>query len=253
MRGSVVVLTILIAMVLIADGCALLLLDGGAGCAGATRGGANADAGGGHSPEQVASDYFAGWERGDLAGMERLVADPPFDFVRQREDFAAALRVSSVRFAPDAMVRPDRPENGTRVPLGLGLGTTAEHRHGSLQEKAPKTARLVLTFGVVVATKGSRALLVSLTAAHDVGPDSALAESIRVAQETLDHWAVKGLIARTPAAVEDKHIIWWKIADGTLACRIWTSMRLNPTFEARGEVRDREGNLVPPRPECREM
>lgn len=63
-----------------------------------------------------------------------------------------------------------------------------------LQEKAPKTARLALASGVVVSEKGSRALLVSLVAAHGVGPDSALIESIRVAQEALDHWAVKGVM-----------------------------------------------------------
>ncbi|HZB33456.1 MAG TPA: penicillin-binding transpeptidase domain-containing protein [Streptosporangiaceae bacterium] len=105
MRGSVVVLTMLIAMVLSADGCALLLLDVRAGDAGAPRGGATADDRGGKSPEQVAIDYFAGWERGDLSGMERLVADPPDDFVRRHEDFATALRESSVRFAPGRVVR----------------------------------------------------------------------------------------------------------------------------------------------------
>jgi hypothetical protein len=118
-----------------------------------------------------------------------------------------------------------------------------------LQEKAPKTARLALASGVVVSKKGSRALVVSLVAAHGVGPDSALKESIRVAQEALDHWAVKGVMSRTLAAVEDEHNLWCAQADGTLACRICTTTRLNPTFEARAEVRDSEGNLVPPKPE----
>jgi hypothetical protein len=118
-----------------------------------------------------------------------------------------------------------------------------------LQGKATKTARLALACGVVVSEKGSRTLLVSLVVAHGVGPDSALNESIRVAQEVLDHWAVKGVMARTLAAVEDEHILWWERADGTLACRIWTTTRLTPTFEARGDVRDRDGNLVPPKPE----
>ena len=105
MRGSVVLLTTLIAMVLSADGCALLLVDGRAGHVGATRRGATADPGGESTPEQVASDYFADWERGDLSGMEELVADPPTDFVRQHEDLYAALRVSSVRFEPGRVVR----------------------------------------------------------------------------------------------------------------------------------------------------
>jgi hypothetical protein len=118
-----------------------------------------------------------------------------------------------------------------------------------LQEKAPKTARLALASGVVVSKKGSRALVVSLVAAHGVGPDSALKESIRVAQEALDHWAVKGVMSRTLAAVEDEHILWCAQSDGTLACRICTTTRLKPTFEARAEVRDSEGNLVPPKPE----
>lgn len=132
-------------------------------------------------------------------------------------------------------------------------GRAFERANGAvlyLQEKATKTARLALAFGVVVSAKGSRALLVSLVAAHGLDPDSALNESIRVAQEALDHWAVQGVMARTLAAVEDEHIVWWEGADGVLACRIWTTMRLpNPTIELRGEVRDRDGKLVPPTPE----
>jgi hypothetical protein len=64
-----------------------------------------------------------------------------------------------------------------------------------------------------------------------MGPDSAPNESIRVAQEALDHWAIKGVMARTLAAVDDEHILGWEGPDGTLACRIWTTTRLNPTFE----------------------
>lgn len=108
LRGWIVLLTTLIAMVLSADGCALLLVDGGQRHGATPRGGDATEAGqdtGHDTPERVASDYFAAWERGDLSAMERLVADPPADFVQQHQDFAAALRVASVRFEPDPLVR----------------------------------------------------------------------------------------------------------------------------------------------------
>ncbi len=118
-----------------------------------------------------------------------------------------------------------------------------------LQEKAQKTSRLVLSSGVVESVKESRALVVSLATGCGSGPDHTLGEAIRVVQEALDVWAVKGVMARTLAAVGDEHILWWEEVDGARACRIWFTIRLNPQFEARAEVRDRDGNLVPPRPE----
>jgi hypothetical protein len=118
-----------------------------------------------------------------------------------------------------------------------------------LQEPARKSTRLTLASGVASSAKGSRALVVNLSNIHSQGIAFALDESIRVAQEALDIWAVKGVMARTLAAVADEHIVWWKGTDGQLACRIWATARFNPTFEARGEVRDREGNLIPPTPE----
>jgi len=131
-------------------------------------------------------------------------------------------------------------------------GRTFEGLNGAvlyLQEPARKSTRLTLASGAASSAKGSRALVVSLSNIRSQGIASALDESIRVAQEALDIWAVKGVMARTLAAVADEHIVWWKGTGGSLACRIWATTRFNPTFEARGEVRDREGNLVPPTPE----
>jgi hypothetical protein len=118
-----------------------------------------------------------------------------------------------------------------------------------LQEPARKSARQTLASGVVSSKKGSRALVVSNSNTDTQGIESTLDESIRVAQDALDIWAVEGVMARTLAAVADENIVWWEGIDGLLACRIWATARFNPTFEARGQVRDKEGNIVPPAPE----
>lgn len=118
-----------------------------------------------------------------------------------------------------------------------------------LREPARKSARLTLASGVASSAKGSRALVVSVSNIHSQGIASTLDESVRVAQEALDIWAVKGVMAHTLTAVADEHIVWWKGKDGLLACRIQATVRFNPTFEAREEVRDREGNVIPPTPE----
>jgi hypothetical protein len=131
-------------------------------------------------------------------------------------------------------------------------GRTFEGLNGAvlyLQEPARKSARLTLASGVASSAKGSRALVISLSNIHSQGIASTLDESVGVAQEALDIWAVKGVMARPLAAVTDEHIVWWKGADGPLACRIWATARFNPTFEAQGEVRDREGNIIPHTPE----
>src|SRR5262249_694479 len=107
-----------------------------------------------------------------------------------------------------------------------------------LQEPARKSTRLTMASGVASLAKDSRALVVSLSNTHSQGIASALDDSIRVAQEALDIWAVKGVMARTLAAVADEHIVWWNGTDRSIACRIWATARFNPTFEARGEVRD---------------
>ncbi|HEY7485938.1 MAG TPA: penicillin-binding transpeptidase domain-containing protein [Streptosporangiaceae bacterium] len=102
-RRWAVLLTVLISMVLTADGCALLILDAeGRNVADTGRDGTGS---GGTSPEQAAADYFAAWERSDMASMRRLVADPPADFAEQHEALAQELRVASVRIEPGAVVR----------------------------------------------------------------------------------------------------------------------------------------------------
>ncbi|HEX6470855.1 MAG TPA: penicillin-binding transpeptidase domain-containing protein [Streptosporangiaceae bacterium] len=107
LRGWIVLLTTLIAMALSADGCALLLVGGGErGKAAAPPSAIGASAiGGGADPGEVASDYFAAWEHGDLSAMELLVSGPAPDFVQQHEALSRALRVSSVRFRPGPVVR----------------------------------------------------------------------------------------------------------------------------------------------------
>ena len=118
-----------------------------------------------------------------------------------------------------------------------------------LQQKAPKAARITLTGGVTVSEKRSRALVVSLPDGGDSGPADTLKESIQVAQEALDLWAIKGVMARTLASVDDEHIVWWQAPDGARACRIWSTTRIHPNFEVTAEVRDKDGNLVPSAPE----
>lgn len=118
-----------------------------------------------------------------------------------------------------------------------------------MRDKASKALRLVLASGIVVTDRGSRALVVSLSTDADYTSDSSLRESIQTAQEALDHWAVRGVMTRTLAAIEDEHILWWQEASGATRCRISTTNRFNFRFEARGEVRDRNGNLAPPTPE----
>jgi hypothetical protein len=130
-------------------------------------------------------------------------------------------------------------------------GRTFEGTNGAvlyLQKPAGRSTRLTLSSGVVSSDKGSRALVVC----HNVQSqsfDSALDESIRVAQEALDIWAVKGAMARTLADVADEHIVWWEDTNGLLACRIWATARFSMAFEGRAVVRDKEGNVIPPAPE----
>jgi hypothetical protein len=115
-----------------------------------------------------------------------------------------------------------------------------------LQEKVPKSARLALNAGIVFSEKGSRALVVRLFDRRYSAIEAVLQESIQLAQEVLDHWAVKGVFARTLAAIGDGHIVWRKDSCSVVVCRIWTTARLNFALEIQGEVRDRDGKVVPP-------
>ena len=119
-----------------------------------------------------------------------------------------------------------------------------------VQETAPRDAELERPDGVIASTKGSRALVVSLSAPRSQGADLVLDASIRVAQEALDVWAVSGVMARTLAPVADEHIVFWTDDEGMPVCRIWGTTRMDPKVEARLEVRDSEGNVVPPTPKA---
>jgi len=47
-------------------------------------------------PETTATSYFTAWQKGDLAAMEGMVADPPADFGLRHRGFDADLRISSL-------------------------------------------------------------------------------------------------------------------------------------------------------------
>ena len=108
--------------------------------------------------------------------------------------------------------------------------------------------QLARSDGVISTAKGSRAVVVSLEAESSRGADEALGRSVRVAQEALDVWAVKGLTARALAPVADQHLVCWAV-DQEFVCRIWATTRIDWRLEARSEARDSEGNLIPPAPE----
>ncbi|HEX4817430.1 MAG TPA: penicillin-binding transpeptidase domain-containing protein [Nonomuraea sp.] len=52
------------------------------------------------SAERVADQYFAAWREGDVLAMERLVHEPPADFVARHRALSGELRVRSIRLSP---------------------------------------------------------------------------------------------------------------------------------------------------------
>ncbi|WP_211370222.1 penicillin-binding transpeptidase domain-containing protein [Nonomuraea turkmeniaca] len=52
------------------------------------------------SASQTAAAYFAAWRKGDITGMERLVYQPPPDFVARHRGLSDELRVESIQLSP---------------------------------------------------------------------------------------------------------------------------------------------------------
>jgi hypothetical protein len=59
------------------------------------------------SPAQIAAEYFADWQSGDLTGMSVLVRDVPQDFAAQHYNLSSPLGVTSVAFSQSPLVMDD--------------------------------------------------------------------------------------------------------------------------------------------------
>jgi hypothetical protein len=115
-----------------------------------------------------------------------------------------------------------------------------------LQRPAGETLELEVPSRCVArSVNGSRAIVILGTGQAD--RTAALQEALDAAQVALDIWAIKGAMARTLDDAEEKHVLWWSTPDGSIA-RIWTSTSLSIRMKAKLEVRDGDGNLVPPPP-----
>ncbi len=111
-----------------------------------------------------------------------------------------------------------------------------------LQQPARKNVVTVRDNGSVAARKGCRALVVG--GSNATNSESALEEAVDLAQEVLDIWAVKGVFARSLAAADEDHIVWWDASDCS-TLRIHSINFIAPEFEAQGVALDAAGNRVP--------
>jgi hypothetical protein len=97
----------------------------------------------------------------------------------------------------------------------------------------------------VTATEKSRGLIICGPSMSR--PEDALGKAEETAHVALDVFAIKGTMARRLSNPTELNIVWWWEANGH-AVRMSSSTNLRFEFTARGEVRDKDGNLKVDRP-----